>query len=172
VVILTGAGEKAFCTGVRDRALHRVIREIPKPVIAAVNGLAVGGGHVLRVVCDLSIAADHARFSQAGPRVGSFDAGFGTNVLARVVGEKRVREIWMLCPQLMAECLQWADEMAAMSPTVLRFLKHSSDADTEHQAALAHVANSGLDLLLNTPRRGSRVAERRPADFSPFAQQG
>ena len=210
-VILTGEGEKAFCTGgdVKQRAetgdygptesglfeiehLHRVIREIPKPVIAAVNGLAIGGGHVLHVVCDLSIAADHARFGQAGPRVGSFDAGFGTNFLARVVGEKRAREIWMLCrqydaatalewglvnkvvpgAQLMAECLQWADEMAAMSPTALRFLKHSFNADTEHQAGLAHVANSGLDLFLNTPEAAegaAAFAERRPADFSPFA---
>ena len=116
VVILTGAGEKAFCTGgdVKQRAetgdygptesgmfeigyLHKLIRDIPKPVIAAVNGVAVGGGHVLHVLCDLSIASETARFGQAGPRVGSFDAGFGSAYLARVVGEKRAREIWFLC---------------------------------------------------------------------------
>ena len=118
VVALAGAGERAFCTGGDQKqraqsgdygpsrsglfeieALHRIIREIPKPVIAAVNGLAIGGGHVLHVICDLSIAASHARFGQAGPRVGSFDAGFGTGYLARVVGEKRAREIWFLCRQ-------------------------------------------------------------------------
>ena len=117
-VILTGAGEKAFCTGgdVKQRAetgdygpsesgmfeignLHKVIRDIPKPVIAAVNGLAIGGGHVLHVLCDLTIAADTARFGQSGPKVGSFDAGFGSAYLARVVGEKRAREIWYLCRQ-------------------------------------------------------------------------
>ena len=115
-VILTGAGEKAFCTGgdVKQRAetgdygptesgmfeigyLHKLIRDIPKPVIAAVNGVAVGGGHVLHVLCDLTIASETARFGQAGPKVGSFDAGFGSAYLARVVGEKRAREIWYLC---------------------------------------------------------------------------
>src|SRR5437764_2725716 len=118
VVCLTGAGERAFCSGGDQKqraetgdygpsqsglfeveALHRLIRDIPKPVIAAVNGYAIGGGHVLHVICDLSIAAEHARFGQAGPRVGSFDAGFGTGYLARVVGEKRAREIWFLCRQ-------------------------------------------------------------------------
>jgi naphthoate synthase len=122
VVALTGAGERAFCTGgdQKQRAqsgdygpsrsglfeiesLHRVIREIPKPVIAAVNGVAIGGGHVLHVICDLSVAAAHARFGQAGPRVGSFDAGFGTGLLARTVGEKRAREIWFLCRQYDAQ---------------------------------------------------------------------
>src|SRR5438128_26928 len=121
-VILTGAGDKAFCVGGDQKQrketgdygptrsglfeigrLHRMIREIPKPVIAAVNGLAIGGGHVLHVVCDVSIAAEHARFGQAGPRVGSFDAGFGTGYLARVVGEKRAREIWFLCRQYDAQ---------------------------------------------------------------------
>jgi dihydroxynaphthoic acid synthetase len=117
-VILTGAGEKAFCTGgdVKQRAetgdygptesgmfeigyLHKLIRDIPKPVIAAVNGVAIGGGHVLHVLCDLTIAAENATFGQAGPKVGSFDAGFGSAYLARVVGEKRAREIWYLCRQ-------------------------------------------------------------------------
>src|SRR4051812_40853832 len=116
VICLTGAGDRAFSTGgdQKQRAetgdygpsesglfeveyLHRLIREIPKPVIAAVNGYAIGGGHVLHVLCDLSIASDSAQFGQTGPRVGSFDAGFGTSYLARVVGEKRAREIWFLC---------------------------------------------------------------------------
>src|SRR6202011_1548414 len=131
--------------------LHRVIRDIPKPVIAAVNGLAIGGGHVLHVICDLSIAAEHARFGQAGPRVGSFDAGFGTGFLARVVGEKRAREIWFLCRQYSAEQAErwglanavapagtsvdvaraWAAEIAVLSPTALKFLKYSFNVDTE-----------------------------------------
>ena len=121
-LILTGAGTRAFCVGgdVKQRAetgnygptsnglfevtyLHRLIRDVPKPVIAAVNGLAIGGGHVLHVLCDLSIAADHAKFGQAGPRVGSFDGGFGSAYLARVVGEKRAREIWFLLEQYSAE---------------------------------------------------------------------
>ena len=118
VIAFTGAGDKAFCAGGDQKqrqesgdygesetglfeieTLHRVIREIPKPVIAAVNGVAIGGGHVLHVLCDLTIAAEHATFGQAGPKVGSFDAGFGTAYLARVVGEKRAREIWFLCRQ-------------------------------------------------------------------------
>ena len=127
VVVLTGAGDKAFCAGgdqkQRDETgdygpsesglfevetLHRVIRDIPKPVIAAVNGFAIGGGHVLHVLCDLTIAADHARFGQAGPRVGSFDAGFGTAYLARILGEKRAREVWYLCRQYdAATMLSW-----------------------------------------------------------------
>lgn len=164
-VILTGAGEKAFCTGgdVKQRAetgdygptesgmfeigyLHKLIRDIPKPVIAAVNGVAVGGGHVLHVLCDLSIASETARFGQAGPRVGSFDAGFGSAFLARVVGEKRAREIWYLCrqhdaataerwglvnkvvpaDQLLKEAKEWAAEIAQKSPTAIRFLKSAS----------------------------------------------
>src|SRR5688572_15678368 len=170
VVILTGAGDKAFCTGGDQKqraatgdygpsesglfeieALHRLIREIPKPVIAAVNGYAIGGGHVLHVICDLSIAADTARFGQTGPRVGSFDAGFGSAYLARVVGEKRAREVWMLCRRydaataerwglvnrvvpaadLRAEVRRWADEILALSPTALRFVKQSFQVDTE-----------------------------------------
>src|SRR5215218_5699593 len=159
VVCLTGAGERAFCTGgdQKQRAetgdygpsesglfeveyLHRLVREIPKPVIAAVNGYAIGGGHVLHLLCDLTIASAEARFGQTGPRVGSFDAGFGTAYLARVVGEKRAREIWFLCRQysaataerwglvnhvvplaeLRAEVRRWADEILSLSPTSLR----------------------------------------------------
>src|ERR1700681_1750109 len=159
VICLTGAGEKAFCTGgdQKQRAepgdygpsetrffevdsLHRVIRDVPKPVIAAVNGFAIGGGHVLHVLCDLTIAADTAVFGQVGPRVGSFDAGFGTGYLARVIGEKRMREIWFMCRQygaeqaldwglinkivpaaeLREEVRRWADEILNLSPTALK----------------------------------------------------
>jgi len=210
VVALTGAGEKAFCTGgdQKQRAasgdygpsrsglfeiesLHRVIREIPKPVIAAVNGLAIGGGHVLHVICDLSVAASHARFGQAGPRVGSFDAGFGTGYLARVVGEKRAREIWFLCRQydaheaerwglvnrvvdaaeLHAEVRRYADEILALSPTSLRFLKQSFNQETEHLAGQAALAFSGLHEFVGSEeaQEGVRAFEqKRPPDFAPY----
>jgi dihydroxynaphthoic acid synthetase len=207
-VILTGAGDKAFCSGgdVKQRAetgdygpttsglfeidaFHKLIRDIPKPVIAAVNGVAIGGGHVFHVLCDLSIASDTARFGQVGPRVGSFDAGFGTTYLARVIGEKRAREMWFLCRQydaataerwglvnavvpaarLLDEAKSWVAEMAAMSPTALRFLKHSFNTDTEHQAGLANMATAGLDLFVATPegREGAAAfAEKRAPDFA------
>jgi 2-ketocyclohexanecarboxyl-CoA hydrolase len=210
VVCLTGAGERAFCTGgdQKQRAdtgdygpsqtglfeveyLHRLIREIPKPVIAAVNGYAIGGGHVLHVLCDLTIAADSARFGQTGPRVGSFDAGFGTGYLARVVGEKRAREIWFLCRQydaataeswglvnrvvplseLRAEVRRWADEILALSPTALRFLKQSFNADTEHLAGVGQLAFTGLGSFLESEeaQEGVRAfAEKRQPDFSRF----
>jgi dihydroxynaphthoic acid synthetase len=208
VVILTGAGEKAFCAGgdVKQRAetgdygptesgmfeignLHKIIRDIPKPVIAAVNGVAVGGGHVLHVLCDLSIASETATFGQAGPRVGSFDAGFGSAFLARIVGEKRAREIWYLCRQydaetaerwglvnavvpadrLMAEAKAWAAEIACMSPTALRFLKQSFNADTDHQAGLSNLGMSAIDLFYASPegREGAEAfSERRKPDFT------
>ncbi len=207
-VILTGAGEKAFCTGgdVKQRAetgdygpsdsgrfrigdLHRVIRDIPKPVIAAVNGLAIGGGHVLHVLCDVSIAADTARFGQSGPKVGSFDAGFGSAYLARVVGEKKAREIWFWCRQysaaealdmglvnavvpaaeLLPTARQWAAEVAEKSPTAIRFLKQSFNADTDHQAGLSSLAMSALDLFTASPEGlegAAAFAEKRPANFS------
>jgi 2-ketocyclohexanecarboxyl-CoA hydrolase len=210
VVCLTGAGERAFCAGgdQKQRAesgdygpsqsglfeveyLHRLIREVPKPVIAAVNGFAVGGGHVLHVVCDLTIAAEDAVFGQNGPRVGSFDAGFGTNYLARVVGEKRAREIWFLCrrydaataerwglvnmvvpaAELRAEVRRWADEMLALSPTALRFLKQSFNADTEHIAGLQHVAFSGLELFVDSDeaREGVEAFEqKRQPEFAGY----
>lgn len=209
-VILTGEGTKAFCTGgdVKQRAetgdygpsesgmfeidyLHRLIRDIPKPVIAAVNGLAVGGGHVLHVLCDVTVAADTARFGQAGPRVGSFDAGFGTAYLARVVGEKRAREIWFFCRQydavtaerwglvnavvpaaeLMAEAKRWAGEITAMSPTAIRFLKHSFNSDTEHQAGVANMSTAALEMFMDTPEAGegaATFAEKRRPDFARF----
>jgi naphthoate synthase len=207
-VILTGAGEKAFCTGgdVKQRAetgdygptesgmfeignLHKLIRDIPKPVIAAVNGIAVGGGHVLHVLCDISIASETARFGQAGPRVGSFDAGFGSAYLARVVGEKRAREIWYLCRQytaeqaermglvntvvpadrLLDEAKAWALEIAEKSPTAIRFLKQSFNADTDHQAGLSNLAMSALDLYAVSPEgmEGAKAfAEKRKPEFA------
>ena len=207
-VILTGAGQKAFCTGgdVKQRAetgdygptesgmfeigyLHKVIRDIPKPVIAAVNGVAIGGGHVLHVLCDLSIAADNATFGQAGPRVGSFDAGFGSAYLARVVGEKRAREMWFLCRQydaataerwglvnavvpadrLLAEAKAWAADIAEKSPTALRFLKQSFNADTDHQAGLSNMAMTALDLFTASPEGqegAAAFAEKRKPDFN------
>ena len=210
VLCLTGAGDRAFCTGgdQKQRAetgdygpsasglfeveyLHRLLRDVPKPVIAAVNGYAIGGGHVLHVLCDLTIAAETARFGQTGPRVGSFDAGFGTAYLARVVGEKRAREIWFLCRQydaetaerwglvnrvvpaaeLRAEVRRWADEMLALSPTALRFLKQSFNADTEHLAGVGQLAFSGLGAFVQSDeaQEGVRAfAEKRQPDFSPY----
>jgi naphthoate synthase len=210
VVCLTGAGDRAFCTGgdQKQRAetgdygqsetglfeieyLHRLIRELPKPVIAAVNGYAIGGGHVLHVLCDLTIASENARFGQTGPRVGSFDAGFGTAYLARVVGEKRAREIWMLCRQydaqtaerwglvnrvvpaaeLRAEVRRWADEILTLSPTALRFVKQSFVADTEHIAGLGQVAFSGLELFVDSDEAREGVAafaEKRAPNFAPY----
>ena len=210
-VILTGAGDKAFCTGgdVKQRAetgdygpttnglfeieyLQRVIRDMPKPVIAAVNGVAVGGGHVLQVLCDLSIASETARFGQAGPKVGSFDAGFGTAYLSRIVGEKRAREIWYLCrlysaaeveqwglvnkvvppDQVMDEARAWAREIAEKAPTAIKFLKASFNADTEHQAGFLMMANAGLKVYVESEEAhegAAAFAEKRPADFSPYA---
>src|SRR5204863_2914961 len=162
-----------------------------KPVIAAVNGYAVGGGHVLHVLCDLTIAADTARFGQTGPRVGSFDAGFGTAYLARVVGEKRAREIWFLCRQydaetaerwglvnrvvpaasLREEVRQWANEMLALSPTALRFLKQSFNADSEQIGGLGQVALSGLGLFVDSDEAREGVtafSEKRAPDFAPY----
>jgi 2-ketocyclohexanecarboxyl-CoA hydrolase len=210
VVCLTGAGDRAFCTGgdQKQRAetgdygpsesglfeveyLHRLIREIPKPVIAAVNGYAIGGGHVLHVLCDLTLAADGAVFGQTGPRVGSFDAGFGTAYLARVVGEKRAREIWFLCrqydaqtaeqwglvnrvvpqPELKDEVRRWADEILALSPTALRFVKQSFNTDSEHLAGVGQLAFSGLGLYVESDEAREGVeafAEKRVPDFAPY----
>jgi 2-ketocyclohexanecarboxyl-CoA hydrolase len=212
VVCLTGAGDRAFSTGgdQKQRAetgdygpsesglfevesLHRLIREIPKPVIAAVAGYAIGGGHVLHLLCDLTIAEDNGVFGQTGPRVGSFDAGFGTGYLARVVGEKRAREIWFLCRRydaataerwglvnavvpagdLQAEVRRWADDILALSPTALRFLKQSFNADTEHLAGLGQLAFSGLGLFVESEeaQEGVRAfTEKRAPDFAPFRE--
>jgi naphthoate synthase len=209
-VILTGAGDRAFCAGGDQKeyaetgsygtsenglweieTLHHVMREIPKPVIAAVNGLAIGGGHVLHVVCDVSIAAEHARFGQAGPRVGSFDAGYGTAYLTRVVGEKRAREIWFFCRQydaeqalawglvnkvvqagaLLEEARTWAQDAAALSPTALRFLKASFNADSAHVGGQGRLAFMGLDAFGKSEeaREGREAfAQKRKPDFSRY----
>ncbi len=210
VIALTGAGDKAFCTGGDQKqrqqtgnygptesglfeveTLHRLIRDVPKPVIAAVNGYAIGGGHVLHVLCDLTIAADTARFGQTGPRVGSFDAGFGSAYLARILGDKRAREVWFLCRQYDAATMErwglvnkvvplaelrdevrtWADEMLEKSPTALKVLKHSFAADTESIAGIGALAFDSLGLFVRTPeaREGLEAfSEKRSPDFSKF----
>ncbi len=210
VVALTGTGEKAFCAGGDQKqrqetgdygptetgifeveTLHRVIRDIPKPVIAAVNGVAIGGGHVLCLLCDLTIAADHARFGQAGPRVGSFDAGFGSAYLARIVGDKRAREIWYLCRQydaetcerwglvnqvvplgqLSGEVRKWAGEMLDKSPTALKVLKHSFNADSESIAGIGAMAFNSLELFVDTDEAKEGVNafnEKRAPDFASY----
>jgi 2-ketocyclohexanecarboxyl-CoA hydrolase len=212
VVAVTGEGDRAFCTGgdQKQRAEtgdygpsesglfevespHRLIREIPKPVIAAIAGYAIGGGHVLHLLCDLTISEDNGVFGQTGPRVGSFDAGFGTGYLARTVGEKRAREIWFLCRRydaataerwglvntvvpvggLKAEVRRWADEILALSPTALRFLKQSFNADTEHLAGIGQLAFSGLGLFVESEeaQEGLRAfSEKRAPDFAPFRE--
>ena len=214
VVCLTGAGDRAFCSGGDQKqraetgdygpsvsglfeieALHRVIRDIPKPVIAAVNGYAIGGGHVLHVLCDLTIAGDNAVFGQVGPKVGSFDAGFGTGYLARVLGEKRAREIWFLCRQygpeqalewglvnkvvpadeLSSEVRRWADEILRLSPTSLKVLKQSFNSDTEHFAAIGQMAYSNLVLFTDTDEAREGIAafnEKRDPEFAPFRAGG
>lgn len=206
VVVLTGAGDKAFCSGgdQKDRgdggysatggigldvaSLHGVIRSIPKPVIAMVNGYAIGGGHVLHVLCDLSIAADTAIFGQTGPRVGSVDPGFGTAYLARVVGEKKAREIWYLCrqysaaealamglvnkvvpaAQLRAEVELWCQELLEKSPTALKLAKFSFNADTDHIHGITEMGFSALELYYQTAEaqegRNAFVEKRKP-DF-------
>jgi naphthoate synthase len=209
-VILTGAGDRAFCVGGDQKAyveqggygtsenglweleeLQQLIRSIPKPVIAAVNGYAIGGGHVLHVLCDVTIAADHARFGQAGPKVASFDAGFGTAYLARAVGEKRAREIWFFCrqydaetaerwglvnkvvpgEQLLDEARAWGREAAALSPTALRFLKASFNADSDQIFGQGKLAFAGLEAFAHSEEaeEGHRAfAEKRDPDFSRF----
>jgi len=186
VVVLRGAGDKAFCTGgdVQEAKgggyesemdywhtkVHSMIRGITKPVVAAVNGWAIGGGHILHVICDLSIAADTAKFGQAGPRVGSFDAGFGASYLARVVGEKKAREIWFLCrtytaqealemglvnkvvplAELDKEVEKWCNEMMELSPYALKFLKHAFNADTEHISGFENMSMAAVRLFWGT----------------------
>jgi naphthoate synthase len=209
-VIFTATGERAFCTGgdVKERAetggygetewgtfeierLHRIMRDIPKPVIAAVNGIAIGGGHVLHVLCDLSVAAENATFAQAGPRVGSFDGGFGTAYLARVVGEKRARQIWFLLDrydaataerwglvnevvpkdELLDKAREYARKIGSYSPTAIRFVKHSFNADTDHIGGTSHLAFDGLAQFAESAEgmEGARAfAEKRPPDFSPY----
>jgi dihydroxynaphthoic acid synthetase len=209
-VVLTGAGDRAFCAGgdQKQRAetgdygptesgifeierLHRLIRAIPKPVIAAVNGFAIGGGHVLHVLCDLTVASETATFGQTGPRVGSFDGGFGSAYLARVVGEKRAREIWFLLEQydaataerwglvnavvppaeVVPTAVAWGNKMATYSPTAMKFLKHSFNADTDHIVGIQNLVFDGLSLYTKTDegREGfNAYIEKRRPDFGRF----
>jgi naphthoate synthase len=171
--------------------LQRLIRYLPKPVIAVVAGYAIGGGHVLHVCCDLTIAADNARFGQTGPRVGSFDAGYGSTLLARIVGHKKAKEIWFLCRQydaqqaldmglvntvvpledLEAESIQWAREILAHSPTAIRFLKAAFNADTDGLAGLQMMAGDATRLYyMSEEGQEGRNAwlEKRKPDFSKY----
>jgi naphthoate synthase len=210
VVIFTGEGDEAFCSGGDQRVrgkggyvgqdgiprlnvldLQKRIRYLPKPVVAQVAGYAIGGGHVLHLVCDLTIAADNARFGQTGPRVGSFDAGFGSSYLARVVGQKKAREIWFLCRQydaqqaldmglvntvvpladLEATTIQWCREMLQLSPTALRFLKSAMNADCDGQAGLQDFAGSAtlLYYLTEEGHEGKQAyLEKRKPNFKKF----
>ena len=210
VVILTGEGPDAFCAGGDQRVrghggyvgadgvarlnvldLQRQIRTLPKPVIAMVAGYAVGGGHVLHLVCDLTIAADNARFGQTGPKVGSFDGGFGSGYLARIVGQKKAREIWFLCRQytaaealdmglvntvvplaeLEAQTVKWAQEILQHSPTALRCIKASMNADCDGQAGLQELAGNATLLFYMTEegREGKEAfLEKRAPEFNKF----
>jgi naphthoate synthase len=210
VIILTGAGDKAFCSGVDQKVrghggyvgddgvprlnvleLQRQIRTLPKPVVAMVAGYAIGGGHVLHIVCDLTIAADNAVFGQTGPKVGSFDAGYGATLLARIVGHKKAREIWYLCRQydaqqaldmglvntvvplerLEEETVAWCREMLAMSPTALRFLKASFNADTDGLAGIQQLAGDAtlLYYLTEEAKEGRNAfVEKRKPDFTKY----
>lgn len=213
VVILTGEGKDAFCSGgdqkVRGDAgykdesgvhrlnvldLQRQIRTCPKPVIAMVAGYAIGGGHVLHVVCDLTIAADNARFGQTGPRVGSFDGGFGASYLARMVGQKKAREIWFLCRQYSAqealamglvnavvplerleeETVQWCREILAHSPLAIRCLKAALNADCDGQAGLQELAgNATMLYYMSEEGQEGRNAflEKRKPNFGKFPKR-
>ena len=210
VVILTGEGPEAFCSGgdqsVRGEAgyvdhrgiarlnvldLQRQIRTLPKPVIAMVAGYAIGGGHVLHVICDLTIAADNARFGQTGPRVGSFDGGYGASYLARIIGQKKAREIWYLCRQydaqqafemglvntvvpldkLEEETVAWCKRILEHSPLALRCLKASLNADCDGQAGLQELAgNATLLFYMTEEAQEGRNAflEKRQPDFTKF----
>jgi naphthoate synthase len=210
VVILTGAGKEAFCSGgdqsVRGEAgyvgddgvarlnvldLQRQIRTLPKPVIAMVAGYAIGGGHILHLICDLTIAAENARFGQTGPKVGSFDGGYGSSYLARIVGQKKAREIWFLCRQydarqalemglvnhvvpderLDAETLGWCREILQHSPMALRCLKSALNADCDGQAGLQELAgNATLLFYMTEEAKEGRDAflEKRKPDFKRF----
>ena len=210
VVVLTGIGDKAFCSGgdqnvkgvggyVDERGvprlnvldLHKRIRELPKPVIAMVNGYAIGGGHVLHVVCDLTIASDNARFGQTGPKVGSFDAGFGSNYLARHVGQKKAREIWFLCEQYTAAeaeamgmvnkvvkleeleetTVQWCKTIMKRSPLALRMIKRGLNAELDGQRGLMEFAGDAtlLYYLTEEAQEGKHAfLEKRDPDFQKF----
>jgi len=210
VIIFTGEGDLAFCSGGDQRIrgnegyvgddgvprlnvldLQRLIRSLPKVVIAAVAGYAIGGGHVLHVVCDLTIAADNARFGQTGPRVGSFDGGFGSSYLARIVGQKKAREIWYLCEQydaqealamglvnkvvpladLEATAVAWGRRILTHSPLAIRCLKAAFNAELDGQAGIQELAGHATQLFyMSEEAQEGRNAynEKRPPDFSRF----
>lgn len=216
VIILTGVNhdgdpeDQAFCSGGDQKVrgdggyvgsdniprlnvldLQRLIRIVPKPVIAMVNGYAIGGGHVLHILCDLSVAAETAKFGQTGPKVGSFDAGYGAGYLAAIVGQKRAREIWYLCRQYSAaealdmglvnkvvpfddlenECVSWAQEMLQFSPTALRFMKASFNAATDGLAGIQQLAGDATLLYYTSDEaKEGRDAfkEKRQPDFTRF----
>ena len=210
VVVLTGSGDKAFCTGgdqsgdgyngrgtvgLPIEELQSIIRDIPKPVIARVNGYAIGGGNVLATLCDFTIASDKAIFGQVGPRVGSVDPGFGTAYLARIVGEKRAREIWYLCrrytaqqaydmglvnavvphDQLDAEIDRWCQEILEKSPTAIAIAKRSFNADSENIRAIGSLGFEALALYYATEesKEGGRAfREKRPPQFRKHVRKG
>jgi len=210
VVVITGEGDKAFCSGGDQNVksvggyvgkdgvprlnvldLQKMIRSLPKPVVAMVNGYAIGGGHVLHVVCDLSIASENAIFGQTGPKVGSFDGGFGSSYLARIVGQKKAREIWFLCRQYSAqealemglvnkvvpfgqledEVVDWCKTMMEHSPLALRMLKISMNAELDGQTGIQELAGNAtlLYYLTEEAQEGKRAfLEKRKPDFSKF----
>jgi 2-ketocyclohexanecarboxyl-CoA hydrolase len=210
-IVLAGAGEKAFCTGGDQSAhdgqydgrgtiglpieeLHSIIRDVPKPVIARVQGYAIGGGNVLATLCDFTIASDRAVFGQVGPKVGSVDPGFGTAYLARVVGEKKAREMWYLCrrysaqealamglvnavvphDQLDLEVARWCDEICERSPTALAIAKRSFNADTDYIRGIAGMGMQALSLYYQSEesREGVRAfAEKRKPRFREIAKR-
>lgn len=208
VIVFTGAGNKAFCTGGDQSAhdgqydgrgtiglpleeLHAAIRDVPKPVIAKVRGYAIGGGNVLALLCDLTIAAESAVFGQVGPKVGSVDPGFGTAYMARVIGEKRARELWYLCrqysgadavrmglanavvpdEQLDEEVRRWCEEILEKSPTALAIAKRSFNAETAHISGLSHMGMQAVKLFYGTEesKEGVRAfKEKRKPDFRKY----
>ena len=210
VVILTGAGDKAFCSGgdmhvnghggyIDEQGMPRLsvldvqmqIRRLPKPVIAMVNGYAIGGGHVLHVVCDLTIASENAIFGQTGPKVGSFDAGFGSSYLARIVGQKKAREIWFLCRQYDANesermglvnkvvpldrledtCVEWAETMMERSPLALRMIKAGLNAELDGQAGIQELAGDATMLYYTMDEAqegGKAFLEKRKPNFDQY----
>ena len=223
VIVLTGAGDRAFCSGGDQRVrgdrggyvqgadpaaagrqaavgrfhvtdLHVQMRRCPKPIVAMVAGWAIGGGHILHIVCDLTIAADNARFGQVGPKVGSFDGGFGASELARLVGPKKAKEIWFLCrqydapqalemglvntvvplAQLESETVQWCREMLALSPFALRMMKASFHAEEDGMAGiqqLAHDANLLFYMSEEAQEGRNAYLQKRPPDFSQFPRR-
>lgn len=210
VLLLTGTGDKAFCSGGDQRVkgrggyvdangvprlnvldLHKAIRSLPKPVIALVNGYSIGGGNVLQVVCDLTIASENAIFGQAGPKVGSFDGGFGSSYLARCVGQKKAREIWFLCRQYSAaealemgminkvvpfeeledEGMRWADDILKRSPMAIRMIKRALNAELDGQHGLMELAGDAtlMFYMMDEAQEGRKAfLEKRDPDFDDF----